>query len=797
MQHAANHESTTQTHAPSLDHDHNPRRALLSRAIRHGGDLLPAQGPITAFVFLNTLQALEDLPFDEGVLRGARLFGCQPYMTEDRYRERFTSGRIQADDLTAVLKEDLGEHGYVRICSLACRFDVRLAMLEHPLRIGPTEELRWFVAETDSLNRLRREASPAVRERFIDETKHWVMRELCIRFADGAAQPPVTRDPRDRQVVADLMARFDSEKVDKWNDQTWEAVALQALWRVCRDGVQDIETSAPASLIALRHRDYLLEATGEDSDALVHDLLIRFCAAFTDQGLAHWHLPHRAEGFYRSFTALYREAGGPPDIWLQGLPAELDRLDSAAMTPMDSILESLELLGVVEDEWDDFIPATLLALRGWAGMIHQMETRGDRVAMSAPAQSLVEFLAVRLILERLALTHVARETMQFEGSLSWLRAAIRAEHGEQHGLGTEQRAFLVFQLAQVLGWTAPTLHGLSKQQWSTLIDEVESFSALERRRIFHLAFERRFRTQALDALSVHTARPTSRVDSPRFQAVFCIDTREESFRRHLEELSPRAETFGAAGFYSIPIYYRGVADAHFAALCPIVLRPKHWLIEEVVYSLEESNRRRAKTRRALGTASHQFHVGSRGITSGALLTAGVGVLASIPLVTRVLFPRATARIRRTATSFVQPPQVTRLRLERLADEPGSEDDQIGFSLEEMAIFGERVLRDIGLTSGLARLVMFFGHGSFCLNNPHKSAYDCGSLLGRCRRTQRASPGGHAQRFTRSGAAVRPRPGDTERHLVPGGLAQHLRRLGAILRSRLAAEDTHNRIRVGS
>ena len=55
------------------------------------------------------------------------------------------------------------------------------------------------------------------------------------------------------------------------------------------------------------------------------------------------------------------------------------------MSPLDSILESVELLGVVEDEWDDFIPATLLALRGWAGMIHQMETRGDRVAVAAPS----------------------------------------------------------------------------------------------------------------------------------------------------------------------------------------------------------------------------------------------------------------------------------------------------------------------------------------------------------------------------------------------------------------------------
>ena len=47
----------------------------------------------------------------------------------------------------------------------------------------------------------------------------------------------------------------------------------------------------------------------------------------------------------------------------------------------------------------------------------------------------------------------------------------------------------------------------------------------------------------------------------------------------------------------------------------------------------------------------------------------------------------------------------------------------------MANIGERVLRDIGLTSGFARLFIFFGHGSFCLNNPHESSYHCGACSG--------------------------------------------------------------------
>ncbi len=661
--------------------------------------------------------------------KGARLYGCQPYLAEDRYRERVAQGRIRFEDLTAVLREELGDQADVPICGLSTRFELRLAMLQHRLSYGPPAELRWFVAETGALQRMHEHVPPAVREQFIEDMRHWVMRDLR-----GAKRHDATRhDPRDQHLIADLIQHYGEASIEHWSARTWETLSLQTLWRICREGVHGVELPVASTHRALRHRDLLLEATGEDSDSLVHDLLIRYCAAFADQGLASWSLPNREQGFYRAFCELYRQPGGPPQRWLQDLPRELTRLHNSGCSPVDSILESLELLGVAEDQWDDFIASTLLALRGWAGMLWHMEARRDRVPLPAPAGTLVEFLAVRLVLERLALAEIAREKLHYEGPLVGLADAARPKISKHPATSVEQRTLLVFQLAQLLGWSPPALFRLSKRDWAALVGEIERFSGLERRWVFHQAFERRLRTRTLDAISVHARRRPERVESPRFQICTCLDAREESFRRYVEELAPDAETFGAAGFFGVAMYYRGAADAHYAALCPIVVKPQHWLVEDVAYTFEDSARRRAKTRRALGAASHQVHVGSRGIAFGALLTAGLGVLASAPLVARVLFPRLTARIRKTAGRFVQPPPSTRLRLERTAPVAGPEEDQVGYSIEEMANLGERWLRDIGLTHNFAKVVIILGHGSHCLNNPHKSVYDCGACSG--------SPGG--------------------------------------------------------
>ena len=706
----------------------------LSEVIEHASHLLPAQGPITVFIHHNTLHAFEDLPFHEAVKKGAQVFGCQPYLSEDRYRDALSRGRIRFSELQEVLGRDLGDRASEKIPCFGTRLELRMALLQYPLRTGPTDELVWYVAEANAFRRVRQEASSAIRSRLIAETRRWVMRDL--RAGSGSGNGPRrngasqgTVKPRVSASLTELLDRFGESTIENWTDASWEGFTLQALWRVCCDGVRDLPPFTPPPTESVRHRDLLFEATGSDADAPVNDLLIRFCASFLDQGFAHWQLPRRDEGFYRSFCALYRRPGGPPDQWMHGLDRELGRLEDERIGPLEAILESLEVLGIGEAEWESFLSNTLLALRGWGGMMRQMELRGDRVAHSAPAGSLVEFLAIRLLLDRFSLAYTTRTELGIETPVSDFWRLARGRIDPNWPPSVEQRAFLVFQLAQVFGLSPDVLHRLNRDEWAVIVEDIEAFSALERRRIFHLAYEQRFRTQTLDAIALHAQEHRGRPVSPQFQLCCCLDEREESFRRHLEELAPAVETFGAAGFYSVAMYYRGAADAHFVPLCPVVIRPQHWVTEEVGDAQGKVNERRARTRRALGTASHQFHIGSRSFALGALLAGGVGFLASVPLVGRILFPRLTARLRKVFGRIVQTPLETHLHLERTEATTGPENGHVGYSIDEMTDAGERLLRDMGLTSGFARLLVLLGHGSDSLNNPHNSAYNCGACGG--------------------------------------------------------------------
>jgi uncharacterized protein YbcC (UPF0753/DUF2309 family) len=645
--------------------------------------LLPAQGPISIFIHHNTLHAFEHLPFEEAVeLAGERL-GCEPFLAETRYRDKLASGRILARDVERLLEEQLGERGGRDVAGAFPRFDLWRAVVLHGIPAATGRELSWLLEETTALSRFRTDLPANARS-------------ALTALADGD----------DRQ---------DAERR-----------AVRRLWNACLEAARRAgplpTTTVP---LPVRHRDWFDIISGIDTDAWIHPPLIRFLASYLDQGLAHWSMPERARGIHGCFLEIYRTSlakqCGP---WAKSLPRIVADDYDSGRDALRSVENSLAQLGVASEEWTDYLTAEVLALRGWAGIVRQIEERPDRVPARDLTVTLRGYLAVRFLFVRAAVEHAARE-ISFEGPLSTLRSSLRNRLPEPWSPTAVERAWPLFHVAQLCGLDASVV-----EQWTTLnVTEVEAelreIDRIRQRRILHQAFERTIRHRVYDALIHHS--PHERAEPPAFQAVFCLDEREESIRRHLEEVEPACETLSTAGFFNVAMYHEGATDAHPRPLCPVAIRPEHYVAEAEINPDRLAGRSRRLHRRAAGFLGYNVHLGSRLPVRGALLMTLFGWLALIPLVLRVVFPWLSSRwhrVREKSTGVSE----TRLLLNR-EDAAPPIGAYSGFTVREMADIVRRVLEDIGISDRLAPLVLIVGHGSVSLNNPHESAHDCGACGG--------------------------------------------------------------------
>jgi uncharacterized protein len=146
----------------------------LRQAIYAAAELLPSQGPITAFAFLNPLQGMESLPFDEAMSRVKRIYGAEAYLEETRYFAKVQRGRITVEDLRTVIEEDLGSNAHQPIGGLCDRTELRLSLLANAIHCGVDRELDWLIAESQTLWRFRGDVSSSSKEAMIKTTMEWI-----------------------------------------------------------------------------------------------------------------------------------------------------------------------------------------------------------------------------------------------------------------------------------------------------------------------------------------------------------------------------------------------------------------------------------------------------------------------------------------------------------------------------------------------------------------------------------------------------------------------------------------------
>ena len=540
-------------------------RNVLAEVVEELAHLLPAQGPISVFIHHNPLHALEHLPFEDAVVDAARRLGCEPFLPEARYRtNKIPRGRITPVDVESVLAEELGERGGDEIAA-----GIRRAELERRIVLGGIPEARgsslvWLLAEAGGLEGWRDD------------------------LPDDARAALATDTPA-----------------------SLHAACLRAIARASPAPARAAERAPPC-----RHADVVRIACGIDVDQRVDAVLIPFVAAYLDQGLARWPMPGRERGMLACFAELY---GSGATALAGAWSAELRRLlaREPAADGLESLARSLDALGVAEGELRELVTGTALALRGWAGMVRQLERRPDRVPATELPARLADLLAVRLLVERAVLADVAQDALGHPVPLAALRAELRPRLPAPSAPSGAERAWSLYHLAQLAGLDTRALDALDGSAVDALELVLGETDSLARRRVLHLAYERHHRHRVYDALAQHAPEQPPR--APAFQAIFCIDEREESFRRHLEEVEPDSETLRRGGVLRRRDVLHGARPTRTRAPCARSRCSREHDVAEVASSEAAARRSRACSGAALGSSARALALGQpHGRCAGAI-----------------------------------------------------------------------------------------------------------------------------------------------------------------------------------
>ncbi len=352
--------------------------------------------------------------------------------------------------------------------------------------------------------------------------------------------------------------------------------------------------------------------------------------------------------------------------WREVAPHDGDvpRCDDPADLP-ETATEALEsVLGrYPEGRWVDILEHHLAALSGWSGFIKQ---RVDGDDDADPWQetypiTLAEYLAVRLTLADL------------------LDAPIEPDDDEPDTADE--------------GVPLPEV-------WLT-------------------AWEKSYRRRLLEGID-GSVTESSHGDGerPAAQLVFCIDTRSEIIRRHIEDQGPY-ETHGYAGFFGVPMRYQGYDSEAVADACPPIVEPEHLVTDRP--DADHDGAEKATHDRWHGlvhAARKHFKRLKTNVVAAFPFVEGAGAAYGSALAARTLAPAAISDLDDavddrvpSAHEFCSPT----LEYPRMSSDEKVEYAQTAFELMGWTEFG--------------RLVVFTGHSSRTTNNPFDSSLDCGACAG--------------------------------------------------------------------
>jgi uncharacterized protein len=399
---------------------------------------------------------------------------------------------------------------------------------------------------------------------------------------------------------------------------------------------------------------------GIDLDNLVQPLLFRVLCSYLDQGISVWSFPAESGGFLaslrelekNSFTSFFRTERSRKLLFSDG-----------------GIKDLLDILVGDQAYYEQYLFDQQFSHQGWSGLVSAIEDNPNTL-LDSKIISLNDMIVFELLLEIDAL---------------------------DSRLGNEWRP----------------LSSTVKFPPEKLFDPVPFSELHEVLILWQDAFEWSYYDEVLSGIAAERGRKPASPVRKTFQALFCIDERECSLRRHIESTDPGCETYGTPGFFSVEFYFKPDGGNFYDKLCPAPVTPKY-LIKE--FGAKEKRKHETLYTRHAHT-----------LFAGSLITLTLGFWAAVRLFQNIFRPAMSPAI---SDAFAIMSKGSSLTIENRDPSHIENGLQIGFTVEEMAVRVEGLLRGIGLVKDFSSIIYVIAHGSSSANNPHHSAHDCGACSGR-------------------------------------------------------------------
>lgn len=407
-------------------------------------------------------------------------------------------------------------------------------------------------------------------------------------------------------------------------------------------------------------REWWKKAYQIDLDLEINTNLFRLLGGYLDQGVAQWYFPFHKDGFLASVRTLQTESFSKLVRTKKGL--ELLKNESLTITDL------LNLLVGDEQFFETYLFEQQFSHPGWSGMVATIEKQPNSLIDFRPI-TLQDLIKLELILEIDTIYHHHKSNWKPLGE-------FKIEH----------------------------YNHLFEPTKRTVHDDVIS--------IWQEAYEWSYCDSVLAGIQkMHTK--SHRKPNKSFQALFCIDDREGSIRRHIENFDLNCETYGTPGHFGINMYYQPKNSKSYTKVCPAPATPKH-LIKEIGTP--------EKIQKDIHFSSYSAH--PLWSTPYSLFT---GFWSGLMMFFNIFNPKRSTM---ATSSFAHMGKTSELSIEFNPEKPSENQLQVGFSVPEMAAIVEGVLRSIGLVHDFGTIVYIIGHGASSVNNTHYAGYDCGACSGR-------------------------------------------------------------------